>query len=126
MAVLIGLKLPRVAPLVSSTAGLIIIHLLGGVLGLLNGIGPAGAALDDQTRWCYLAGGLFAAGHLVYGKTAMQIIGTIWDASLPGKKNLGALHPWLRLNWWRIMTANIPALLFFLTALIRAIMVRQA
>ncbi|KAE8149916.1 hypothetical protein BDV25DRAFT_120084 [Aspergillus avenaceus] len=163
MPVLLGLKLLRVAPLLTSTAGLMcawdqqfafsswidkgvpqepagaalphwfpaifrqliwvvsILHPLGGVLGLLNGVGSAGASLDDHTRNLYFAGGLFAVGHLVYGKFAMRIIGTIWDSALPGKMNLGALPPWLRLNWWRIHTNNVPAVIFFLAALVNAI-----
>lgn len=166
MPVVLGLKLLRVAPLISSTAGLMcawdqqfafssfidpgvpqeaagatlphwfpaifrkliwvvsIIHPLGGVLGLANGLGSAGAALDKQTRALYLLGGFFAAAHLVYGKTAMRIIGTIWDGSVSGNKNLGALYPWLRLNWWRIMTNNFPAVVCFLAALVGAIDVR--
>lgn len=162
------LKLLRVAPLISSTAGLMcawdqqfafysftdkavpqgpagstlphwfpvifrqliwvvsIIHPLGGILGVLNSVGAAGTALDPQTRYLYLAGGLFAAGHLVYGKTAMRIIGTIWDANLPGSKNLGALPPWLRLNWWRIHTNNVPAVFFFLAALVSAVELKSA
>ena len=158
----VALKLLRIAPLISSTAGVMcawdqqfafysfidkavppkaagetlphwfpvifrqliwvvsIIHPLGGLLGIANSVGAAGAALDAQSRYLYLAGGLFAAGHLVYGKTAMRIIGTIWNSDLSGTKNLGALTPWLRLNWWRIHTNNYPAVFLFLAALVSA------
>jgi len=167
MTSLVGLKLLRVAPLMTSTAGYMcawdqqfafssfihpsvpqnaagvtlphwfavifgkliwvvsILHPLGGVLGVLNSIGPAGAVLDSQTRHLYLAGGFFAAAHLIYGKTAMRIIGTIWNQSVPGTMNLQALPPWLRLNWWRIHTNNLPAVVLFLSALISAIEIRE-
>lgn len=100
-----------------------ILHPLGGLLGFFNGIG-ASAAADAQTRYLYLAGGFFAAGHLVYGKTAMRIIGTVWNEHLPGTKKLSALKPWLRLNWWRIHTNNVPAVAFFLAALVSAVDIR--
>ena len=163
----VGLKLLRVAPLISSAAGVMcawgqqfavysfidktvpqepagatlpywfpvlfyqltwavgIIHPLGALLGILNSTGAAGATLDSQTRYLYFIGGLFAAGHLVYGKTAMRIIGTIWNDRLPGTQNLRAVSPWLRLNRRRIYTTNIPAFIFFLIALLSAIRFKE-
>ncbi|KAI2643457.1 hypothetical protein GGS21DRAFT_485977 [Xylaria nigripes] len=162
----VGLKLLRIAPLITSTAGVMcawdqqfafgsfidkavpqqaagatlphwfpvifskliwvvsIIHPLGGVLGIANSVGAAGATLEPTARYLYLAGGLFAAGHLVYGKTAMRIIGTIWNSGLTGTKNMGALNPWLRLNWWRIHTNNYPAAILFLAALMSSIEIK--
>ena len=159
----IGLKLLRVAPLISSTAGVMcawgqqfavysfidktvpqepagatlpywfpvlfsqltwavgIIHPLGALLGLWNSIGASSESLDPQTRYFYFLGGLFAAGHLFYGKAAMAIINTIWNDRLPGTQNLRALSPWLRLNRQRVYTANIPAFIFFLLALLSAV-----
>ncbi|KAH6648732.1 hypothetical protein BKA67DRAFT_661687 [Truncatella angustata] len=163
----VALQLLRIAPLVSSTAGIMcawgqhfavysfidktvpqepagatlpywfpvlfyqltwavgIIHPLGGLLGVLNSFGPASDTLNSQARYLYFIGGLFAAGHLVYGKAAMRIISTIWNDRLPGAKNLRALSPWLRLNWWRIHTNNIPAFLFFLAALLSAVRLKE-
>lgn len=102
-----------------------IVHPLGGLLGLLNGLGSPGAALDSQTRKLYLAGGFFAAMHAVYGKTAMRMIGVIWDTKVSGEKNLAEMPPWLRMNWWRIMTMNVPAVFLFLAAVLRAIEVQK-
>ena len=121
-----GAVLPHWFPVVFSRLIWVvsIVHPLGGLLGILNGFGDAGAALDNQTRMLYFAGGFFAGMHAVFGKTAMRMIGTIWDAKVSGEKNLAMMKPWLNMNWWRIATCNIPAVLLFLMAVLRAIEVR--
>ena len=98
-----------------------IVHPLGGLLGLLNGFGSPGAAIDGRTRMLYIAGGVFAAMHAVYGKTAMRMIGVIWNKNMSGDKNLAMMGPWLRMNWWRIVTMNVPAVFLFLAAVLRTI-----
>lgn len=71
-------------------------------------------------KW-YGLGLLFSVGHIaVYGKGAIKLLADI-KADIPKGNSSYSMGVWLRMNWQRALTTDLPAWLCFIVAALKAL-----
>jgi len=90
-------------------------------LGILN-IVVARQYLDNTNaaKW-YGLGLLFSVGHIaIFGRKAIGLLGDI-KADRPKGNSTYSMGVWLRMNWIRAVTTDLPAWLCFIVAALKAL-----
>ncbi|KAF5536672.1 hypothetical protein FNAPI_11664 [Fusarium napiforme] len=89
-------------------------------LSLASGIANVVSSGAQRVVLFYLAGTLFAAGHLlIYGPKAIDLLAKIWrkDANA---SSTASLEQWLEMHLTRSLVLDLPAVGCFITALLLA------
>jgi hypothetical protein len=96
---------------------LIIFYPVNYILGILNLLVP-----EDQlgsTTW-YAWGLFFSIAHMFFAPTALRRIAAI-ENDVPKGNVVLSMESWLRMNWLRALTTDLPAWLCFITAALKAL-----
>lgn len=89
-------------------------------LALLN-LGIARRELHNGAGWWYAAGLLFSFGHIaIYGKKALGLLADIRN-DVPKGNSSHSMAVWLKMNWIRALTTDLPAWGCFIVAALKAL-----
>jgi hypothetical protein len=73
-----------------------------------------------STKW-YLLGFLFSFGHIgIYGSTAMKLLADIRNG-IPRGNVTHSMAVWLKMNWLRALTTDLPAWICFIIAALKVL-----
>jgi hypothetical protein len=91
------------------------------LLGCLNLIvGRSELHAAGAAKW-YGLGLLFSIGHIaIYGKRALRLLREI-KADIPKGNSTYTMGVWLRMNWIRALTTDLPAWLSFIVAALKSL-----
>ncbi|KAI0452048.1 hypothetical protein F5B21DRAFT_484946 [Xylaria acuta] len=95
---------------------LIIFYPINYILGILNLL-----LSQDQlgsTKW-YILGLLFSFAHMLFVRKALGLIADI-ENDVPKGNVTHSMGAWLRMNWIRALTTDLPAWLCFVIAALKA------
>lgn len=96
---------------------LIIFYPLNYSLGILNLLVPESP--PGSTTW-YALGLAFSLAHMLFAPTALSRIATI-EKNIPKGNVVLSMESWLRMNWIRALTTDLPAWLCFIVAALKAL-----
>lgn len=96
---------------------LIVFYPVNYLLGILNLLVPADR--PDSTTW-YRWGLFFSVAHMFFVPMALRRIAAIEDG-FPKGNVVRSMEAWLRMNWVRALTTDLPAWLCFVVAALKAL-----
>ncbi|KAF1961824.1 hypothetical protein CC80DRAFT_401863 [Byssothecium circinans] len=86
-------------------------------LAILNLI----VARDECATMWYALGFLFTLGHVaIYARTAVKLLADI-QADIPKGNSTHSMGVWLRMNWLRALTTDLPAWICFIVAALKTL-----
>lgn len=90
------------------------------ILGILNLVFSRDELqVTGSSKW-YTLGLIFSIGHMVYIRTALKLITDI-EKDVPKGNVTYSMEGWLRMNWVRAVTTDLPAWLCFITAALKVL-----
>lgn len=96
---------------------LIIFYPVNYILGILNLLVPGDQ--PGSTKW-YLWGLFFSVAHMFFVQMALRRIAAI-ENGVPKGNVVRSMESWLKMNWVRALTTDLPAWLCFITAALKAL-----
>lgn len=96
---------------------LIIFYPVNYLLGILNLLIPEHQY--GSTTW-YAWGLFFSLAHMLFAPTALQRIAAI-EKNVPKGNVVISMESWLRMNWIRAWTTDLPAWVCFIVAALKAL-----
>lgn len=96
---------------------LIILYPINYILGIVNLLVPGDQ--PDSTLW-YAWGLFFSIAHMFFAPTALHRIAAIEEGAPRGNAVL-SMEAWLRMNWVRAWTTDLPAWTCFITAALKTL-----
>ena len=96
---------------------LIIFYPVNYILGILNLLVPADQPVS--TTW-YQWGLFFSIAHMFFVPMALRRIAAI-ENGVPKGNVVSSMEAWLRMNWVRALTTDLPAWLCFIIAALKAL-----
>ena len=80
----------------------------------------ATATGSSRFKWWYALGLMFSVAHMLYARMALRLIADIENGVARGDVAV-SMAGWLRMNWVRALTTDLPAWLCFVTAALKAL-----
>ncbi|TVY16903.1 hypothetical protein LARI1_G007193 [Lachnellula arida] len=91
------------------------------ILGLLNLVVARDQLHTAGSRKWYVLGLLFSVGHIViYARRALKLLAEI-ENDVPKGNSTYSMGVWLKMNWVRAVTTDLPALLCFIVAALKTL-----
>jgi hypothetical protein len=90
------------------------------ILGILNLLVSRDQLhVAGSSKW-YTLGLIFSISHMFYARAALKLIADI-ENDVPKGKVTYSMGGWLRMNWIRAVTTDLPAWLCFITAALKVL-----
>ncbi|TVY89103.1 hypothetical protein LAWI1_G008380 [Lachnellula willkommii] len=91
------------------------------ILGLLNLVVARDQLHTAGSRKWYVLGLLFSVGHVaIYARRALKLLAEI-ENDVPKGNSTYSMGIWLKMNWVRAVTTDLPALLCFVVAALKTL-----
>jgi len=83
-----------------------------------TGGGGGGGGSSSSCKSWYALGLMFSVAHMLYARMALRLIADVEDG-VPRGNVTESLAGWLKMNWVRALTTDLPAWLCFVTAALK-------